>query len=198
MMDLDIDFLKIENTVKPKQGSLLISEPFSQDSYFKRSVVLLTEHNEEGTLGFILNKPVKASLKEVLEGFPSFNASVSLGGPVGTDSIYYLHTLGDKIPESVKVKNNIYWGGNFDILQIMIASGAIGSDQIRFFIGYSGWRPNQLKGEIEKNYWIVSNRIPKEIELMTNNSEDVWNTAVNSLGNRYKIWNNIPENPVFN
>lgn len=194
--ELDIGIFKIKNTTPPKQGSLLISEPFSQDSFFKRSVVLLTEHNENGSLGFILNKPVKMPLTDIVNDFPDIKSTVSIGGPVNTDSIFFIHTLGNAIPNSIQVYDNIYWGGNFDILQLLIKSGAVKNHQVRFFIGYSGWRPQQLNNELERNFWIVSNKKPNNI--MVENDEKVWRESLGLLGDKYRIWTNFPDNPMHN
>jgi len=76
---------------EPVQGSLLISEPFLVDSYFKRSVVLLSEHDDKGTLGFILNKPTDVTLNEAVDDFPDFKVPLYFGGPVETDTLFYIH-----------------------------------------------------------------------------------------------------------
>ena len=82
---------------KPGQGSLLVSEPFLLDSYFKRAVVLLSEHDSQGTLGFILNKPTDVKLNEAVDDFPEFDVPLYFGGPVETDTLFYIHTVGELI-----------------------------------------------------------------------------------------------------
>ena len=196
-MDLNSDFFKINNKkFVPKQGRLLISEPFLNDSYFKRSIVLLTEHNEKGSVGFVLNKPVNLSVNDVLKDFPVIDAEISVGGPVSTNSIHYLHTLGEKIPNSVKVFNDIYWGGDFECLKTLIISGEISSKQVRFFVGYAGWQPKQLENEIAENSWIVTEL--DSATIMNKKSSDSWKETLNHLGEKYKVWVNSPENPNLN
>ena len=196
-MALDYDFFSIEPVFsKPRKGKVLISEPFLGDQYFKRSVVLLTEHNKDGTVGFVLNKPVGIKIKEVIKDFPNIESVVSLGGPVGTDTVHYLHTLGDMIPESVPVFQNIYWGGNFETVKNLLASGLIDETKIRFFVGYSGWAPKQLDNEISENSWVITQMHPKQI--MENRSIDSWKKALVQLGKKYKLWANFPENPDMN
>src|SRR6056297_557624 len=120
-MNLDTGNFKFKyNNVLPKPGKVLISEPFLSDIYFKRSVVLITEHSEEGTVGFVLNKPVNLRLSEALKDIPDIDAPVSLGGPVSTDSIHYVHTFGAKVPNSVEILNGIYWGGDYDYIKELI------------------------------------------------------------------------------
>ncbi len=195
-MYLDFDFLNIEHeNLAPKQGRILISEPLLSDTYFKRSVVLLTEHSDKGAVGFVLNKPVDLPLNEVLADFPDFNAQVYIGGPVAKDTIHFLHTLGELVPNSVHVMDNIYWGGDFDSLKELIGEGIVEPAQVRFFLGYSGWSPDQLEGEIEENAWLVT-RV--ESEKIMSADKDIWKKTLDELGKKYKVWANFPENPAMN
>src|SRR5690606_35136793 len=123
--------------------------------YFQRAVILLCEHNEEGTFGFVLNNYVDIELSQ-FEGIPEFDTRISMGGPVSTKNLYYIHTLGDKLPGSINVTGNLYAGGDFEILKEMIASNQVAHNQIRFFLGYSGWVEKQLEGELKHNSWIVT------------------------------------------
>ncbi len=195
-MEQDFSIFKIEyNKVEPKRGRVLISEPFLQDNYFKRSLVLLTEYTPQGAVGFVLNKSLDVSVNDVIEDFPKFNGAVSIGGPVSTNTIHYLHTLGDLIPNSESVIGNIYWGGDFDTVKNMIRENQIQSSQIRFFLGYSGWQAGQLESELNRNSWLVSELKP--IEIMGYNS-NIWKDSLETLGERYKMWANFPENPGLN
>jgi putative transcriptional regulator len=195
-MQIDYDFFKVENdNLTPQKGRILISEPLLNDSYFKRSVVYLTEYSENGSVGFVLNKPIDMSLNEVVKDFPEFNTSIFIGGPVGKDTVHYIHTLGDLVPNSVHVKGNIYWGGDFDKIKELISEGMIQPSQIRFFLGYSGWSPNQLDEEIKNNAWLVSEIEASKVMVPDRN---MWKKILQNLGNKYKIWTNCPENPAMN
>lgn len=195
-MQLHYDFFKVENeNMAPRQGRILISEPLLNDSYFKRSVVLLTEHSENGSVGFVLNKPVDLTIQDVIKDFPAFDTKLYVGGPVGKDTVHYIHTLGELIPNSVHVTGDIYWGGDFERIKELITEGLLESSQIRFFLGYSGWSPRQLEGEIANNAWVISEVEGSWIMLPDKN---MWKEVLNSLGNRYKIWTNCPENPALN
>lgn len=196
-VDLTFDIFKIDHgNIMPKQGRILISDPFLNDAYFKRSVVLLTEHSQKGSVGFVLNKPVDVAINEILADFPDINTGISVGGPVGTNSIHYLHSMGDIIPNSVRVTDRIWWGGDFDVVKQLIKSGTLSPDQIRFFVGYSGWEPDQLEREISENSWVVS-----ELDsglIMNSRNRETWQEVLNILGGRYKLWTNFPENPGLN
>lgn len=195
-MYLDFDFLNIEHeNLAPKQGRILISEPLLSDTYFKRSVVFITEYSDKGAVGFVLNKPVDLPINEILSDFPDFPAQVYIGGPVAKDTIHFLHTLGKLIPNSVHVADNIYWGGDFDSLKELIAEGIVKPSQVRFFLGYSGWSPNQLEGEIDDNAWIVTRVESKKIMSA---DKDIWKQTLDELGKKYKVWANFPENPAMN
>jgi putative transcriptional regulator len=195
-MQIHYDFFKIENeNMAPRQGRILISEPLLNDSYFKRSVVLLTEHSENGSVGFVLNKPIDIPITDIIKDFPSFDTTLYVGGPVGKDTVHYIHTLGDLIPDSVHVKDDIYWGGDFERVKELIRGGMIQPFQIRFFLGYSGWSPKQLEGELENNAWLVSEVGSSEIMKP---DEDMWKKILQNLGSRYKSWTNCPENPTMN
>ena len=106
--------------ILPETGRILVAEPFLSDNYFKRSVVLLTEFTPEGSIGFILNKPLDISIQDVMADTPDFDALVLMGGPVGRDTLHFLHTLGDTIQGSRKIMEGIYWGGDFEKIKELI------------------------------------------------------------------------------
>ena len=196
MADID-KILSIKPTkLKATQGRFLISEPFSNDFFFKRSVVLLGEHNEEGSFGLIINKSVDYKLEEVTDDFPKFDTKVYLGGPVKTDSLFFIHTLGDKIPNAMRIFKNIYWGGDIEVVKELILVNLIPQNSIRFFIGYSGWKPNQLDEELQRDSWIVSEANTQLV--MKQNVDNLWKDAVRKLGSDYDMWMNFPLDPASN
>ncbi len=195
-MDREINYFKVEHqNVVPTAGSILISEPFSNDAYFKRSIVLLTLHDEEGSVGLILNKNVDIPLADIVGEEFDFDALISIGGPVSIDRIDYLHTLGNKIPESKHIIGNIYWGGNFEVVLKLLRLNAIKEDEIRFFLGYSGWTKGQLKNEIDNDYWLVSQADYTTIMAKDSN---YWRNTLERMGKKYTSWLNIPEDPQLN
>lgn len=190
------DFFKIEQkNIVPTRGNILISEPFSKDAYFKRSIVLLTISDNDGAVGFILNKEVDMTLMDLFGEDIDFDISVSIGGPVSIDRVDFIHTLGDKIPDSKHIVGNIYWGGDFEVLLNLIRANAIKKEEVRFFLGYSGWNKGQLEGEIEKDYWLVGKGNPDTIMLSDRN---YWKTTLKRMGKRYSVWLNLPEDPQYN
>jgi putative transcriptional regulator len=196
-MKENLDIFKIEtNNISPQKGRILIAEPFLPGDYFSRSVILLVAYSEKGAVGFILNKKIEFSMQEVFSDFPEFEAQVFLGGPVSADSIYYIHKLGDILPGSIHVLGNLYWGGDFGALKTQVARGLISPADIRFFLGYSGWDAGQLERELKENSWLVTN--VEEEAVMKDPNETSWTDFVKKAGNRYKVWENYPENPMMN
>jgi len=187
----------IKRNLEPKTGRILISEPALRDFYFSRSVVLLAEHNEEeGTTGIIINKPINLKLKDVGKEFPDVDYPLYLGGPVHPDRLFYLHTLGDKIPGAMEIMDGLYWGGEIQKLIELIDLNMISQEQVRFFIGYSGWQPNQLNDELKEESWIVTEGSLDTI--MAPKPEELWGNMLKKLGNDYAIWANFPADPVLN
>ena len=136
-----------------KKGQLLIAEPsIIGDLSFNRSVILLADHNEEGSVGFIINKPLRYTIRDLV---PDVEASFKIynGGPVEQDNLYFIHNVPELIPESIEISNGIFWGGDFDLTRQLINEGRIKRDNIRFFLGYTGWdafvkqNPAKVKGQ---------------------------------------------------
>lgn len=167
-----------------------------KDPNFARSVVLLTEHNDEGSIGFILNKPITFRLNEIVEDFPDFDAPVYMGGPVQRDSLHFIHRIDALAEEGDEVAKGVYWGGNFDKLKSMVRLGVINSEDIRFFIGYSGWGPNQLQDEMESKAWILSNSGNKF--AFASESEALWTEILQAMGGKYKAMSHYPIDPSLN
>lgn len=178
-----------------KKGKILISEPFLNDPYFKRSVVFLTAHDKEGSLGFILNKPVQLKLNEAVNEFPFFDARLYLGGPVKRDSLYFFHTIGKAIDDSIEVLDGLWWGGNFDTLKSMILQGKVKDNDVRFFAGYSGWEPEQLEKELQEKSWIIAEA---KMEYVFGDAQHLWRNILLSMGNKYAVMANFPEDPSLN
>jgi len=182
---------------KVKNGKLLLAEPFMLDPNFKRSVVLVCEHDaEEGTVGFILNKPLNVHVNELVSDLPEFEGQVFFGGPVATDSIHFVHNVGDLLEESVEVMRGVYWGGDFDKLKFLIHSKLILPHNIRFFVGYSGWSAGQLKEELKHRSWVVSDMHANY--LFKSKPRMLWKQVMHNLGSTYSVIAQMPEPHCFN
>ncbi|TDQ31218.1 YqgE/AlgH family protein [Zeaxanthinibacter enoshimensis] len=183
--------------LKPNKGNLLIAEPaLTGDVSFNRSVVLLAEHNDQGSVGFILNKPLDYDISDLIAEihvpFQVFN-----GGPVEQDNLYFIHKVPHLIENSVEISDGIYWGGNFDTTVELINNKTITSKDIRFFLGYSGWASLQLDQELLSKSWIV---LPNQYEasIIEKSTNAFWREKMMELGGDYVLWSNAPENPSLN
>lgn len=184
------------NDLKPAKGRVLLSEPFMGDYYFGRSVVLLAEHNKEGSMGIILNKPISTQLNDVVQDFPEIKLPLYLGGPVENNRLFYIHTIKDKISDSIEVAKNLYWGGKLDDIIELANLGLLNNENIRFFIGYSGWSGQQLDSELKKNSWAITPITASQIFHIK--PELLWKKLTRQLGADYRLWNKFPVNPSNN
>jgi putative transcriptional regulator len=191
-----MDFFKFKNDLKPEKGRLLISEPFLPDPNFERTVVLLCEHSEEGSFGFVLNKISTVKLEDVLEGISDFKESIYIGGPVQLDTLHFIHKA-EYLEGGVNLGNGLYWGGNFEQLLILIQNDQIKTEDFKFFIGYSGWSEGQLEDELEANSWIVTPQANIDI-VFKQNIEELWKVVLKGLGGRYDVYSNYPTDPRLN
>lgn len=163
--------MKIPNL---EPGSILIAAPELQGDEFHRTVVYLTSYGEKGAAGLVLNRPMKISLGQI---FPEIKspAPVFWGGPVGDDTLILLHNNPIQIPGSTKVGDSVYWGGDFSAMKELLSKGEITPDDIRFFIGYSGWSAGQLEGEIRKKNWLVER---PGFDPLTAREESLWSECI--------------------
>lgn len=179
-----------------KKGKILIAEPFMVDPNFKRSVVLMCEHEEEGSVGFILNKSLDMKINELIADFPDFDAPVYYGGPVQTDSIHYVHNVGDVLDESMEVMNGIYWGGDFEKLKSLIKSKLVEPKNIRFFVGYSGWSYGQLKDEMALGSWLTDDMDLNYLYKVKPNT--LWQKVLQDKGDAFSVIAQMPDSASWN
>jgi putative transcriptional regulator len=189
--------MKPELKETPQVGDLLISEPFLQDENFVRSVVLLCEHNSEGSFGLVLNKPSILHLSELVEELSFLSNEVFVGGPVEQNTLHFIY-FGEKILEgSISIGENIWWGGDFDSLVEKLKLGELTSDVIRFFIGYSGWGSGQLMDELEENTWIICKE-KLNPDALENTPEELWRYLLINMGGEFRVLANYPLDPRLN
>lgn len=191
-----MEFFKYRNKIKPEKGRLLISEPFLPDPNFERTVVLLCEHNEKGSFGFVLNKPSILKVNEVMEDITELDNLVYIGGPVEQDTLHFIHRNAI-LTNAVEIVDNIYWGGAFGNLMLLCETHQITAKDIRFFLGYSGWGPGQLETELDQDSWIVCDFVIDQL-LFDTGSEIMWRKALENMGGRFSVYSNYPVDPRLN
>jgi len=178
------------------RGKVLLAEPFMLDANFKRSVVLMCEHEDDGSIGFILNKSLKMKINELISGFPDIDSIVCYGGPVQTDTIHYIHNAGHLLEDSQEIMPGVFWGGDFEKLKVLITNELISKENIRFFIGYSGWSESQLKEELKLGSWVLAdmnlNYLFKGVE------KKLWSKVMQQKGDVFSVIANVPEEITWN
>ncbi len=181
---------------KNLKGQLLIAEPsILNDNSFNRAIILITEHTANNSVGFILNRKLNYTINDLL---PDINCNFNIyqGGPVEQDNLYFVHRIPNLIPESIEVNNGIFWGGNFDSLKYLLNNGLLEENDIRFFLGYSGWGKNQLTIELNSNSWFVSENDFENI--FSTENETLWKNKLLQKGGNYKLWANAPSDINLN
>ncbi|MGN0214436.1 MAG: YqgE/AlgH family protein [Muribaculaceae bacterium] len=183
---------------EPKRGALLIAKPTVDDTCFSRSVIITVNHNNHGSMGLIVNKLSGITLNEVIENLlTDEEIPLYLGGPVNTELLFYIHTLGDAIPGAKPLTDKIFVGGDYDAMKRYINSGAPINGKVKFILGYSGWAASQLEAEIGMNDWAVSHTCNTRL-ILSNAQTDIWQKSVKQLGERYKMWLNWPSDLSMN
>lgn len=182
--------------VEPGPGILLIAEPFLKDPNFLRTVVLLCDHQDEGSFGFVINRRFEYTLDQLMNDLDMLKIPVYYGGPVQMDTIHFLHQYPDKIEGSYEVLNGIFWGGDFETAVGLLKNGEISEDRIRFFIGYSGWGTGQLDEELKGNSWLTAEANRKIV--FHQSVDDIWKDSLKLLGGEYEMMSNFPIDPQLN
>lgn len=179
-----------------QSGILLISDPFLKDPNFMRTVVLLCEHQEsEGSFGLVLNKPMNLNLEDIVDQADGLTIPVFNGGPVQKDSLHFIHRQPELLGGS-PITSDIFWGGDFQKVLDFLHAQVLQADDIRFFVGYSGWEKDQLAGELTEKSWITR---PANTQLVfPKNSQQVWKQALADMGGEYSQMINYPIDPQLN
>lgn len=187
---------RMKATPQLQKGILLLAEPFMLDPGFKRSAILLCDHSHEGSVGFILNKPLNVPVDTLLAEFPAFEATAYYGGPVANDTLHYVHNIGHILDESMEIAHGVYWGGNFSQLKALIKQGLVTDQNIQFFVGYSGWSSRQLEEEMEVQSWVIAPFYPNYIFGQLKG--DLWKIAMRELGSTYELLSDMGETSLWN
>jgi putative transcriptional regulator len=136
------------------------------------------------------------TVNDLMENMPPITARVSIGGPVQSGNLYYLHTLGPHLEGSVEVVDGVHMGGDYEQLRSILATDPKLAKHIRFFVGYSGWSEDQLDRELGERAWLVTRAEKKRI--MYNGKRDLWADTLRSMGREFAPLANFPEDPSLN
>lgn len=173
----------------------MIAKPYLGDPNFERSVVLICEHSEAGAFGLVLNQATNNVLSDFFDDVHTDN-TVGLGGPVENHTLHYLHKRGDVIDDSILLQEGLYWSGNFEQIKTLLNTGVLKENEIRFFLGYSGWADGQLEEELREDVWVLADARPDVV--FQPDITQIWRSVLRNLGGNYIIMANSPVDPRLN
>lgn len=169
-------------------GSLLVAEPGIGEE-FKHTVITMLDHNEEGSMGLVLNEKSTYTLGDVVPAAygPGKDVPLYFGGPVERDTLFYVHTLGRLIDKCVEYAPGLWVGGAMDQAIEYVSEGNPVEGHIRFMAGYSGWTKGQLQTELDAGAWAVA-KAPDVVTLLTGSGDAYWYKIVRLLPAEYIRW----------
>jgi putative transcriptional regulator len=185
---------RMEDSAQSLRGKLIVASPALVDPNFARTVVLITEHNEEGAMGIVLNRPAEATVEQVLPDLVGIAADESLfvGGPVQPDAIVLLAEFSDPEAAAWIVAADVGLAAADRDLDDLAAAVRRG----RLYAGYSGWGPAQLEAELELESWIVEPPLPAE--LFPDDPASLWSDVLARKGGQYALIARMPDDPSQN
>lgn len=177
-------------------GRILVADPFLKDPNFMRTVVFLCEHEDAaGSFGFVINRPYNQAIGNLVSGLEGCNFPVYFGGPVQMDTIHFLHQRPDLVG-GVEVVDGIFWGGDFEILSDAIRNNNIQEEELRFYLGYSGWSVGQLRNELDEKSWLTTEGNRRLVFHQDYNR--IWQDALIQMGGKYEQLVHYPIDPQLN
>lgn len=190
-----LDLHKLTNVKDLSAGKILIAEPFLNDPNFARSVVLICEYSDEGTVGLVLNRPTDIFLPDVMPDMMLPEISIAQGGPVQLDTMQMLHNLPEHLGGK-KIAPSVYWGGDFDKVSELSIAGLVNPNSLKLYLGYSGWSKGQLEEELKSSSWLIGD-VSNDLVFLTD-VKNIWQFAIRSLGSEYEYLTNLPTDPQLN
>src|SRR5437588_4242260 len=175
------------------QGNLLVSSPGLLDPNFRKTVVLIAHHDDEGAMGLVLSRPSGVAAAEAvsaLDGLPGGGDPVFVGGPVQPDAFMVLAEFDDVSEAAAPIFADVGFVG------AEASPVALAIRRLRLFAGYAGWGPGQLEAELDEPSWIV---VPAEADdAFADDPDELWRTVVQRKGGPFSIMENMPFDPELN
>ena len=178
------------------RGKLILAGPALKDPNFERTVVLITEHNEDGAMGLVLNRPSEASVEDAvpdLTWVADGGDAVFVGGPVAPNGVIVLAEWADPGQAVVLVEDDLgFVPGDAEDPDALVAA----ISRVRVYAGHAGWGPGQLEAELEEEAWIVE--APQREELFSDEPEGLWAAVLRRMGREFALLSTMPPDPSLN
>lgn len=181
------------------KGHFLIANPVLPDPNFSRTVVLLCNHDSQGSFGLVINRSAPFSAKEVFKEMgisDPQSGKIYIGGPVSPQQMFYLCRSKRPLPELDAICDGVYLGMNWELLDNLMMRIENPEKNIRLYMGYSGWGAGQLAGEMTRLSWLTCEAQSEFV--FQENEESVWASVVKSMGKDYEYLIKAPVNPQWN
>jgi putative transcriptional regulator len=179
--------------VESLAGQLLISSPSLIDPNFRRTVVLMTHHDEEGAVGLVLSRPSELRIADAvpdLGDLPYADEVVYVGGPVQPEAVVVLIELDEEREDAEPIVGRIAY------MPPGVDTWELGASRARVFAGYSGWGPGQLESELAETAWIVARAEPEDV--FAPDPDELWRAVLQRKGGMYSLIATMPYDPSRN
>lgn len=185
--------IHIKPLMQSLQGKLLVSSPSLIDPNFRKTVVLVAHHDDEGALGLVLSRPSDVPAAEavpLLEGLPGADGPVFVGGPVQPDAFMVLAEFENVDEAAAPIMDGL------GFMPADTEPEDLSIKRLRLFAGYSGWGAGQLEAELEEPSWIVVDA--EADDAFADDPDELWRTVLHRKGGPFSLMENMPFDPEMN
>ena len=182
-----------------KSGTFLIATPSLRDPNFHRTVILICDHDEQGSFGLVVNRPTGIPIEKVFEQLtPELGDDRSLffGGPVDQERLFAIRRGVPQEDVGDEIGNGMFLPKDLTGSVERIGSGSDLLKEYRFFVGYAGWEAGQLQHELKEQSWITVSGI--EDLLFDTAPDQLWSEALRAMGGEHVLWSMMPPEPDWN
>ena len=175
------------------RGKLLVSSPALVDPNFRKTVVLIAHHDDEGAMGLVLSRPSDVLAVEavpLLGGLPGSEDPVFVGGPVQPEAFMVLAEFEDVAEAAAPIMAGV------GFMPADSEPEDLGITRLRLFAGYSGWGSGQLEAELAEDSWIVVDALPQD--AFADDPDELWRAVLHRKGGPFSLMENMPFDPGLN
>ena len=181
------------------RGTFLVASPVLRDPNFLRTVVLMCEHGDGGSWGFVVNRPTELALPDLVDDMPVPAAApgvVHWGGPVETGRLQVLHRLRTGVEGELEICPGVNLGLDIGTLRDMSCRPLLPGEALHAYVGHAGWAPEQLDAELDTGSWITCTASQRVV--FDTKPEEMWDRVLLALGPRFESLTRVPIDPRVN
>jgi putative transcriptional regulator len=186
--------------LRTEPGSVIAAAPDMLDPNFMHTVVLMIQHTAEGAYGLVINRPASVTVDKLMPDHPVLGREkfpIFAGGPVGLDTLQFVHRVGDEVPGGLDLGDGLFLGGQLEALsEFLVRSGSSASRDVRMIVGYSGWGGGQLDRELATGSWLPA--ALKSEWIFQSDPQQTWRLVLRSLGREAAGLEDLPPDVSWN